>query len=62
MKIEQFMDLLDKLTANATEEEMDRLYDENIKIEFHGEAVEIPYDAVSYNAIMDALKTIKSEE
>ena len=62
MTIEQFINYLDRLTANASEEELDRLYDENIRIEFHGKAVEVPYDAVSYNAITDALKTIKSEE
>lgn len=62
MGITEFIEFIDKLTADATEEELDRLYDENIRIEFHGKAVEIPYDAVSHNAITDALKTIKSEE
>lgn len=62
MTIEQFINYLDRLTANASEEELDRLYDENFRIEFHGKATEVPYDAVSFNAITDALKAIKSEE
>lgn len=62
MGITEFIEFIDRLTIDATEEELDRLYNEKIRIEFHGKAVEIPYDAVSYNAITDALRIIKSEE
>lgn len=62
MGITEFIEFIDRLTADATEEELDRLYNEKIRIEFHGKTVEIPYDAVSYNAITDALRIIKSEE
>lgn len=60
-QITEFIKDLDKSISRASATEMLKLYDENFEIKFLGKTVLIPFDAVSYNAIEDALKTIAAE-
>lgn len=60
-QIADFMKDLDKTISQASATEMLKLYDENFEIKFLGKTVIIPFDAVSYNAIEDALKAIAAE-
>lgn len=60
-QIEDFMEGLDKTISQVSAVEMLKLYDENFEIKFLGKTIFIPFDAVSYDAIENALKTIKAE-
>lgn len=60
-QIEDFIKDLDKTISQASATKMLKLYDENFEIKFLGKTVIIPFDAVSYNAIEDALKAIAAE-
>lgn len=60
-QIADFIKDLDRIISQASATEMLKLYDENFEIKFLGKTVIIPFDAVSYNAIKDALKAIAAE-
>lgn len=60
-QIVDFIKDLDKTISQASATEMLKLYDKNFEIKFLGKTVIIPFDAVSYNAIEDALKAIADE-
>ena len=62
MDIQNFIDCLEKCVREATEEELMAMYDKNYELRFNSLEVKIPFDAVSTNALIDALKYIKSEE
>lgn len=60
-KLKDFRDYLDKLVAEAEDEELDALYDKSFTLAFNGHDVTIPFDAVVYNGFMDLLTDIIKE-
>ena len=48
-------------SESTTEEELQNFYKENIDIEFNHHKISIPFDAVSYNALVKLIETVKEE-
>ena len=45
-------------SESTTEQELEELYDKYIDIEFDNRTIRIPFDAVSYDALIDLLTTL----
>lgn len=39
-----------------------KLYDETFYIEFDGHIIELPFDAVTYNALLEAFQKVAAEQ
>jgi hypothetical protein len=48
-------------SETTTEEELDRLYGTNVTITFDNRTIDIPFDAVIYNELVDLMETIIKE-
>lgn len=48
-------------SETTTLEELDELYEKNVCIEFNGHKVEIPFDAVIYNELINLISNIIKE-
>jgi hypothetical protein len=63
--LEDYQDFLDYLyligSESTTEEELNRLYNEKVHIEFDGHTLHIPFDAVIYNSLVSLVETIIKE-
>lgn len=54
----QFDETVNKALDDPQEESMLKLYNQNIIISFNNSTTQVPFDAVSYNAITNALTEI----
>lgn len=60
--IPDFSKALDNLVNQSSEQKLEQLYNQDFVITFNGMTTKIPFDAVSYNAIQTAIKTILEEQ
>ena len=58
---DDFNDLRRALEPRLSEKKLIKQYAHDITISFMGVKLKIPYDAVAYNALIDALNTIEKE-
>ena len=49
-------------SETTTEEELEKLYKENVEIEFNHHKVSIPFDAVIYNELLNLITNIIKEQ
>lgn len=63
--LEGYKSFLDYLyligSESTTEEELTRLYNEHVNIEFDGHTLHIPFDSVIYNSLVSLVETIVKE-
>ena len=58
-----FLDYLYIIGSESTsEEELDRLYNEEVYIEFDHHIITLPFDAVLYNALLSLMENIVKEQ
>jgi hypothetical protein len=58
MTLQAFIDYFKELTTKAQSSELLELYAKNWTLSFNGKQIEIPFDAVSYKAFIEALEII----
>jgi hypothetical protein len=62
---QSYKDFLDYLyiigSESTSEEELDRLYNEEVYIEFDHHTITLPFDAVLYNALLSLMETVVKE-
>lgn len=59
-RVDSFIQHLDRIN-HISDEELETAYQTIVKITMLGKELEIPFDAVVYNAIYDALTKIREE-
>ncbi len=59
-RVDGFIKHLDKIN-HVSDKELENAYQTTVKITMCGKEVEIPFDAVVYNAVYDAVTTIREE-
>lgn len=62
--VEQYEDFLDYITRVSTTtdlQKLEALYDKDVTIEFNGHKVNIPFDAVICNELINLMNTILQE-
>ena len=62
MKIQEFLNYWEKKITEMPSEELEEMYKRSWKLSLDGREVQIPFDAVSYNAFVTALETILKEQ
>ena len=59
-RVDGFIQHLDRIN-HISDEELETAYQTTVKISVYGKELEIPFDAVVYNAIYDAITKIREE-
>lgn len=60
--LSDFSAILYSLANHNSEQDLEKLYNQDFVITFNGITTKIPFDVVSYNAIQRALKNIMEEQ
>ena len=61
-KYQEFLNYLNTIgSETTTEEELEALYDQNITITFNNHELQIPFDAISFNALHDLITELIKE-
>ena len=59
-RVDSFIQHLDRIN-HISDKELEKTYQTTVKITVYGKELEIPFDAVVYNAVYDALTKIREE-
>ena len=60
-ELTDFLEYLNSINTISTEE-LEKLYNENVEIEFNHHKVSISFDAVIYNELLNLITTIVKEQ
>ena len=59
-RVDGFIQHLDRIN-HISDKELEKAYQTTVKITVYGKELEIPFDAVVYNAVYDAVMKIREE-
>lgn len=59
-RVDSFIQHLDRIN-HISDKELEKTYQTTVKISVYGKELEIPFDAVVYNAVYDAVTKIREE-